>query len=272
MTFPNVYPGGLGYALGDEVMTQDVLYLPGTVYYGDNSNPNASDSNAGTKETLPWATLDKALTTVAAGSVVVLGAEHDETVAADRTVSTARLSIIGAGSSGGDPTATLRFETHYLTFSGADFQLRNVAIVTHATEILPDSAIKVSGDRPLLSRVYVEADAGAVSAYPLAFTSAVSTARVRSLKGVSVAAATSAVPIGILKDQASVRTVVEGCELDAGESGFGDYAVNFDGSAGKQLYVENLTQLHGADVRIDPDCVGWVGVGSVSGQSGSIFT
>jgi hypothetical protein len=63
-------------------LTLPLAGIAATDYYVDNTNPSASDSNAGTNPSLPWRTIGKAANTLVAGDkvTVLAGGSYDERV------------------------------------------------------------------------------------------------------------------------------------------------------------------------------------------------
>jgi hypothetical protein len=76
-------------------------------YYVDKSHPQASDSNAGTSESLPWRTIQKAASTVVAGDTVFV---KTGTYYQTRTGSNRWIATITQANAGTSDTARITFK------------------------------------------------------------------------------------------------------------------------------------------------------------------
>lgn len=247
-----IYPSGLGFSLGDTLVTGANLYSAGAIWYLDNSSANASDSNTGDDDFFPWSTLSHALSTAAAGDIVVVGAAHDETLAADLTCAN-RLTIVGAGSSGGNPTATFRVGAKFLTMSANYTELRNLKFVCTSTAT---SNVTLSGNSVLAKGCRFEAGAGC-TAGALIVNGTI--ARIDSCTFVSTSTTTQ--PTYGLVDSTTQVIRIDDSVFDAGTVGFATKAAKLN-TASKTAFVDNVSLLRGAEFDVASALTGYVIVGT----------
>jgi hypothetical protein len=98
------FPNGFGELTGDSLVTTAPWYTSGTIYYV--SSALGDDTNAGTERLQPKKTVGSAETAASSGDIIILASDHDETLTATLALS-AGITIVGAGSSSGQPTAKL---------------------------------------------------------------------------------------------------------------------------------------------------------------------
>ncbi len=87
------WPAGLYSGTGDALVSEAPLMVSGTVYYVDSTT--GSDSNAGTREDIPFATLGAAVAAAIAHDTIVLMPSHFQILTAGLTVSVAGLRLWG---------------------------------------------------------------------------------------------------------------------------------------------------------------------------------
>lgn len=261
-------PNGIGEPLGDQLVLAKPLWSTGRVWYVDSATGNDAVGTLGLARERPLATLGQAVSNASAGDIIVLLATHNETLTGTLNISK-RLSIIGAGSSAGQPTARLRINhsnAPLLFINADDVELRNILFPPNVQANVA-SRIKVQnkgfrmygcrlecGATDLLTALEIS-----VNAYQ---------ARLRSNVFVSVATSATAVPgSGLLMlptTQAGLE--MEDCVFDNGPHGFeagsGHYAAYL---AGKRLRVQGLSLLRGADVFVNPASTGWINAQETTG-------
>lgn len=97
------YPLGLVAATdgGNAILSNPNLYLSGNVYWLDNSNALASDTNAGSERDRPLATLAQAISnfTAANGDLIVVESGHAQALLTTQTISEADTKVFGLGTS-----------------------------------------------------------------------------------------------------------------------------------------------------------------------------
>lgn len=108
---------GLREATGDSLVTStNTLRVSGTVYWLDSvTGDNAND---GVDKMRPVATLAQAITNATDDDIIVVLSTHNESIGSQVTISK-RLTIVGAGSSGGVPTAKFTRNFNGVMFSAA---------------------------------------------------------------------------------------------------------------------------------------------------------
>lgn len=266
---------GIGGTTGDRLVSQRPLYTGATIRHLDNSVANASDTNSGVYENAPWATLNKAATTMTTGQILVVGPGHNETLTANTTFAQQKVCIVGSGSSAGIPTPTFSFDSAgKITMSGADPVIRGLRL-QHSATSSGGTILAVSGDFASLRGLYVEmrSNAGSPIAAAILITSA-NRCRVESVHGVAIqaVATNSYKPYALIEDQSAVKSEFYDVTIDAGQYGFSSEAIYVSGSATKQVVMENLTALRGADVGVNAAIVqGWIGYGSATSEGHVLF-
>jgi len=96
MASPIVWPQGLvGTGVDSSTLLPDLFSA--AVIWVDNSKSASSDANAGTDPELPLKTTSQAVTNASAGSVIVYGANHAETISSTVTVNKNGLRFLGFG-------------------------------------------------------------------------------------------------------------------------------------------------------------------------------
>lgn len=121
------FPTGLGYALGDDLLTQSFFDSHWTIVYVDSVN--GSDATGYGSRGNPYATLAAAYAAVGTDNTIyILADNHAETIAT-QTI-TARTAVIGAGKSQGLPTATLTAASGTIFHIDTEvFVIRNVKLI-----------------------------------------------------------------------------------------------------------------------------------------------
>ena len=120
------FPTGLGYALGDDLLTSPFFDSTWTLYYVDSVN-GSDVTGTGTRRN-PYATFATAYTFAAGNDMFILADNHAETIVTT-TINT-RTAIVGAGKSQGYPTATFTAASGLIFSIQTDFfVVRNVKFI-----------------------------------------------------------------------------------------------------------------------------------------------
>jgi len=110
---------------GDTDLGTDI-FVTGDVFWVDSVNGN--DSNAGTNRTAPKATLSSAISAAAAnnGDLIILEANHSETLTSSLTISTAGLRIMGLGTGSTKPAFTCDAAIDMFNITGARVEINGL--------------------------------------------------------------------------------------------------------------------------------------------------
>ncbi len=264
----NFLPNGLGdYPTGDSLARAEPLQISGNVWYVDSATGVDAVSPRGLSEGKPLATLAQAITNAADDDIIVLADQHFESVTAAITVSK-RLSIVGAGSSAGIPTARINREggasVNLLTITGQAVQLRNILIGESGTSAVATARLSIAAARFRMVGCYVQCgsyDTGPAISYGVGGTHS----ELRNCTFV----ATTADPESAIKNAFALTDLrIFNCTFDGGASGFTNtYAIDLTTSAINRLECEGLSLLNGADMGVHADTTGWVHVELATGGS-----
>lgn len=254
---------GLYSGTGDELVSEAPLMVSGTVYYVDSAS--GSDSNAGTREDIPFSTLGAAVSAASAHDVIVLLPTHDEVLTAGLTVAAAGVTIVGAGSASGvpSPTLTMNGAATLLTLSGAGCNLFGVKFEANQ-QANSNPTVAVSGNDCYVRGCYWELsqhDNGP----GLSLTAGLAGFRIENSTFKSTATSVANRPVtGFRANVSSSYLVIDGVVVDAGTYGFSAYGINL-ATATTGLRGEGISLLRGADVFIEPTSTGYFNVATSSG-------
>lgn len=262
-------PAGIGELLGDQLVTGYPLQTPGSIWYVQSTTGVDAASPAGKDKDRPLATLAQAQTNATAGDIIVLLPAHVESLAG--LTITKQLTIVGAGSSGGKPTATLNGNNagfSRLIIGAAACEIRNiyfpsslVSTTTAALEVGAFADTQVSG-------CYFEQGANETSATNqggLYFSSSTTGIRIVNCTFACTAVATSARPGYCLRLNANMTDArIEGCVFDDGPIGFSRAAASLAGT-NTRLRIERVSLLRGAVMQIGAASTGYANVSTVTG-------
>ncbi len=257
------WPAGLYSGTGDALVSEAPLMVSGTVYYVDSTT--GSDSNAGTREDIPFATLGAATSVVSAHDMIVLMPSHFQILTAGLTVSAAGVTIVGAGSSSGIPNPTLYMNgtATLLTLSGAGCNLFGVRFGANV-QANSNPTVAVSASDCCVRNCYFELsehDNGP----GLSLTSGVSGFRLKDTTFKSTATSVATRPVtGFRANVSSSYVTLDGVIADAGTYGFSSYGINL-ATATTGVRGENISLLRGADAFIEPTSTGYFNVATSSG-------
>lgn len=265
-----MYPNGIGQALGDTLATCEPLHMSGAVWYVSSAIGADATSPRGLDATRPLATLAQAVTNSASGDIIVLMDGHTETIATTGIAISKNLVIVGAGSSGGLPTAKLTpFGENdvMLTISGAAVQLRNIWI-EERTVAATNASIYVTGASFQMIGCYCQL--GALDYFALRLGSGANNARIVNTTFISTTTAFAAGQAngGIVVTAAISDLDLDGLVLSAGTHGFSTpYA--FDGSAAAitRLKGQSVSLLLGADMTLHASTTGHLNIQTSTGGS-----
>jgi len=259
-------PVGLGELTGDPLITGGDARLSGQVWYVAGATTGVDGSSpAGLNRTKPLATFAQALSNSSAGDIIVMMDGNVETVSGV-TVSK-QLTIVGAGTSGGIPTAGfLRTASSgaLMTITAAGVELRNLyfqAAVPLASANT-DERVTITGAGAVVRGCYfecgtlddnsaLELGSGADDAL-IEDTTFIST-------GTFVSGPTYDLPDSALKVSAAIsRLAMKRCTLNGGSYGYANpYAMVASAAAITTLKAEQMTLLNGADVTLNASTTGY---------------
>ena len=259
-------PNGVGATLGDSLVVNSPLEFNGNIWYVDSATGADAASPKGRNRNAPLATLDQAVTNSAAGDMIVLMDGHAETITSAVAVNKS-LTIVGAGQSSGKPTVKLtnnQAAGAVLTCTGSDVQVRNIWFPTNTQACSARRVTTSGGNYFRMIGCYFEFGANDdASGLGLAGT----TVEIRNTTFVVTATDNTAQPDTAVDLSGTVSAIImEGVVFDGGEAGFSDYfAMDLSDSAVTSFYLENLSLLNGADIKVLAASEGYVNVGTSGG-------
>lgn len=264
-----VYPNGAGESLGDTLATCRPLHASSVIWYVNSSTGTDAGTPAGQNATRPLATLDQAITNAADHDIIILQSGHSETRTSALTLSK-KLTIVGSGSSGGQPTVKL-YNNHgsngLLTVSGADVQLRNIWFEENM-QANSTARITVTGARFKMVGCYVQCNGNDTGA-AVTLGSGADSAEFVNCTFISTATSTSSQPAAAIASSAALTCLrMSGCIFSGGTVGFSNYyALDLDAAAITRFEGESISLLLGADVSLHASTVGWLNVQTFTGGS-----
>ena len=261
------YPNGLDSDGGDAMLTSKPFITSGDVWYVQNTDGTDATGTAGQNRTKPLKTLAQAITNSANDDIIVLKKDHAETVTSAWALSK-RLTIVGAGSSSGKPTAKLTLNAaaaSMFTPSGDNVELRNVWLEENA-QSNTTSKVLVTGDKFRMVGCYVEGNGNDTSAL-LTFSTSADDARVESTTFISTATATGSLPEAAIDCPVAISDLeLEGVVFDGGTFGWDHfYALSNDGTL-TRLRAIGGSFLRGSDVQLENATTGWITAPTTSGS------
>lgn len=256
----NFWPEGFGESSGDSLVTSGPWYLDGRVIY--LSSVVGNDGNSGFERLQPKATLASAITAVNTNGIIVVAADHSETLTAVQAIAIGGLTIVGAGDSGGEPTAEFIMNSAsaiLFTIEGDAVEFRNIKFPTNVQTNV-QARVQIGAGVPATNTLFkgcrfectgTDSDA-AVDVFDA------SQLRFEDCTFV-VTSATAAGSVGLLvSDILVARFLLQNCTFDGGTGGFGQGGLGFQSAASaiSHLRIEGLTLLRGADIALDDDSQG----------------
>jgi hypothetical protein len=265
------YPNGAGQSLGNVLATCAPLTSSGSIWYVSSAIGTDAASPSGKNDAKPLATLKQAITNSASGDIIVLMGGHTETSAADADwdCSGKRLTIVGAGSSGGYPTAKLTcgnvgsvggqvyFNTSFCT-------LRNVWMAVRAAANV-NARVSMSAPNMRLIDCYFPCDQ--YDTGPAVEMAASNSHILSGCTFVSVATSRAAQPaLGLKQLGTGTFCRLDGCVFDGGAVGFSNpYAADLSSGAYTHFEGESVSLLRGADIKMNASSTGWINVQTCTG-------
>ncbi len=264
-----ILPNGVGETLGDSLVVNGPLYeIGGDVWYVSSVLGTDGASPAGKERQQPLATLAQAVTNAAAGDMIVLADDYDETLTAAQTIGTAGLVIVGAGQSAGRPTAKLTNNagaTSLLLITAAGVQLRNILFPVQEQSCVANRVL-VTGPNCLVKGCYFECDVKDTLATFLINVGADS-CRLDSTTFISTETVRTTPPAAGIEFNATMSDVsIVDCIISGGEIGWElGYAIRTQDNTQTRLLIENINMLLGADIEVEEDSSAIISVGTSTG-------
>lgn len=259
---------------GDQLLTATPLYMSGQVWFVNSATGVDAGGARGQSENQPLATLSQAINNSSNYDLVVLMDGHTETLASALLLSKT-LTVIGAGSSGGRPTAKINFdanESSELTINTADSQIRNVwfgaslnVSNTNPRVLVTQSGVRMIGcyfdcdqydDGPALR---LNTGANNFECLNTTFVSTATSIANRPDSAIYIAAAIA-------------NCKLDGVVIDGGAYGFAQlYALDGTSAATTMMMIENMSLLRGADIKLHASTTGYVNPATVTGSSKTVW-
>jgi hypothetical protein len=259
------FPGGIGGSSGDSLVTAAELMATKVVFV---DSVTGSDANDGLSRAKPKATLAGAYAIAANGTTIVLFATHSEAVSSVVTVSVNRVTIVGEGSSGGQPTATLTQGNNVvIQASGIGCQIRNVKFAEASTASVSSKVI-FSGARG--STVGCRFECGPNTSVGLELTTDADHFTDRGSTFISTSTSSSQPARGMLLGTAPTGVELYNTVFDAGTKNFSAGALTYSAVSPVDLFAEGISLLRGATMEIGTSVYGVVNAATVTG-GGRIF-
>jgi hypothetical protein len=265
--FSNRLPNGFGQ-LGDPLLADAELYMSGTplyVHYG-----TGDDANSGVDELAPKKTVDGAFAVASGMDIVVLLPGHSEPISSTLVTPLDGVTVIGCGTSGGNPSCKLYRDTaagDLSVFStGAVTYLRNIwfdktASATANARMVRFTSAAYSEMRGCLvtpglkDTVGLEADATRITIRDTKFESAGTSVTVRPSIG-----------LYMISEGSMADVDVRGCIFSNSVYGFSSFAFS-EQEPITRLYVISMTQRMGADADFNSSTTGIVNPETADGSS-----
>jgi len=269
----NLYVNGFGATSGDDLLLDEPWYTDGTAIYVDSAD--GSDSNSGVSRIQPKQTLAAGITAASSGDYVILLSGFSQTLTAVQLV-TAGITIVAEGTSGGQPTATLKMNSasaHLLDITGGNVELRNIKFVTN-TQANASAAVRV-GDSSAATACLIKGCRFEGSVTDTGSLLEIKNADRLVVEDTTVVMSGTAASLGVgilVSDVALANLTLQDIVLDGGTGGWAG-GVALDGSASTMTFVtiENMTLLRGSDVALKTVSSGRVNV-SANDSSRVIFS
>lgn len=251
-------PNGIGESTGDILATCKPLYVHGDVYWVNSETGDDAATAGGQDRMSPLATLGQAVTNASEGDIIVLAAEHDETLTAAIGIDY-DVTIIGAGSSGGRPTAKLtnnQSDSEIIAIESGEaacVQIRNIYFVTNMQSSTV-GRIRLEGTGVVrVSGCYFEC--GECDDGPAVDISTVTSGVVISERNtyISIATTVATRPYGAIGNMdaygAPPLVILDSDIYDNGTVGWSESKpVNLDQAV--QVWAHNITCLRGASIEV----------------------
>ncbi len=269
----NVYPTGIGETAGDTLITSGPLTLSGSVWYVSSATGTDAASPAGKSREKPLATLAQAITNSSNDDVVVLLADHDETVTGAISVGK-RLTIVGSGTNAGKPSAKVTMNAaaaSLFNITTTNVWFRNVYFPANAQTNVATKFAYTGESMTRFTGCYFECGATDTAAI-LGTTAITSFSKLTDCTFVSTATVYTARPYAAIEAVDAADWEMSGCVFDGGTVGFSGAGVN-DGAAVlmsgtvARMYWTNISLLRGADIVLPSTATGFVQVLTSTGSA-----
>ena len=261
------YPNGAGESLGDTWTTCAPLLMSGVIWWVDSVTGTNAASPAGQDREKPLATLAQAVTNASNGDMIVLKSTHAEQLTTTVTIAK-ELTIAGAGSTGGLPSARITFDAsgEIILNTAARQEIRNVYFGTR-TALGAVERVSMSGSSDVvIDGCYFEC--GPNDNAPAVNVSAgCDRLQVNNTTFVSIATSLSSRPESGLKIASGLAgTRLNGVTFDGGTVGFSNpYACDSSTAALTTFEWKSISLLRGAEIKFNASATGRLNVQTATG-------
>lgn len=270
---------GLGGSTGDSLALASPLMVSKTVYYV--SSTDGSSSNDGRDRLHPLDSLATVASALSGGggttdSIVVLMDGHAETFSAALAFDQRGTIIVGEGSTSGVPTVTLTHNhasANLLNVTGNHVEIRNVKISVPA-QAASGYMINVNATHCFFKNVHIDVDENNDAAAVFVDNNAAG-ARFNGCKFVSTETTTTPAarpytPFVVDNGATHTGLYLEDCTFDGGATGFkagSDFYALYAGGTINSMFMQNLSLLRGAGIKVGASSTGYIHVGTATGHA-----
>lgn len=262
----NILPNGIGETVGDNLVLCRPLQLSGNIWYVCSIGGLDAAAPAGKEKERPLATLLQAITNAADDDVIVLLTGHFE-FALNNVAIAKRLTIVGAGSSGGVPSVNLLHQgaaTPMLAVTAANVEFRNITFSgqTGGAQISVAASATMFRATGCYFECWPADTAGAI-----ALAAGADQVRLVNDTFISTAIGSVSRPMDAVKIAAGAVSNLElyGCVFSDGPFGFSAAAFNATQNVTK-LKAEGLSLLRGALFQLTAGSTGYANVQTATGN------
>lgn len=270
------WPDGFGETTGDSLVTTGPWYMSGGVLYVDSVT--GDDSNSGLERNQPLATLVHAVSEVDPNGVIILSAAHDESMVTSLVVSIAGVTIVGAGASGSEPTATLRANSAsggVIALSGVRNELRNIKFAT-AAQFNSGRRLSIGSGATPSSHAIIKGCRFEMSVLDTGPAASLFVGSSPTFDGCTFVVTGTDATAGeglIVEGSTWANLVVEDCVFDGGTGGFvGGVGFDASGSTMSAFRFENVSLLRGADATFTAASQGRINPVTTTGGARVVFS
>ena len=254
-----IWPTGIGETLGDGLVLSTYLATKTSVEVIFVDSLTGNDAFSGLDRLAPKATLAAAVAAAGTGAIVVLLATHDETLTATQGLSAAGMTVVGAGSQAGKPTAKLRMNTganlSIFSITGIGVEVRNI-LFPENVQASTAPKISIGETYARIMGCYFEQGAND-NGSGVDVVAGGSFAEFRNNTFLSTATVATNLPQFGVRVLAAVNGPWgDGNVFDGGVVGFASNRGWSDTGGPSGLYMERLSQLRGADFQTG--ATGWI--------------
>lgn len=245
-----VKPSGFTSGTAPDVMTENFATTSGVIFV---DSVTGSDSNAGTREEAPKATvfgasgaLASAVIVTATSAMVICKATHRETISAAYTFSKAGVTLISYGSGASVATFTSAVAGVAIDATGVDIRFENLAFA--ASTAVTTARIRASAAGMEVRDCTF--DLGASDYTDTILINAVARCQVIGVSMTVVAAATSGTTqVGVRATGAALNFLLQDATFDGGAYGWTDSPFKTDNAGADSWRVRGLTLRNYSKVR-----------------------